>query len=469
MEEKRHFLDYFFNPRSIAVVGATNNSSTANFCLLNNLIRLGFSGKLYPVNPNASKISGIPAYTCLKDIDGEIDLVVSAVPAAKTLGIIKDCVAKRVKGVVLVSGGFSEIGGQGTKVQDTIARILKENGIRAIGPNTLSPINCSNNLVISFHPIEKVHQGPVSFIFQSGIYDPRLRWILNHYHLGISKLIDLGNKMDINEVDALEYLAQDQNTKIIGIHMEIVKGDSREFVQLLKDTVKKKPIIILKSGRTVAGAKAAASHTASVVRGSDIVFDSLLRQTGVIRAQNFEEFLDFAKAFEFLNLPGGNKCAIASFSGGEGVIAADICQQEGFSMASPSQHTIDGIKAIFPPWEIPVNPLDLGVCIQFNRAEKIFQVFFDYMANDTNVDCLLIQLPSKASYSVEEEFCRSFLLAKEEGKTICLWTASMASDSIDSLVERLELNHIPVYLSAPGAIKALSAVYKYKLMNAVNV
>jgi len=166
-----------------------------------------------------------------------------------------------VKGVVIVAGGFSEVGDKGIKLQAEIARLLRESGIRAIGPNSLSPINTSNNLVIGFSPHEKLTRGGLSFIFQSGLYEPRLDWILLKFNLGINKLIDLGNKMDINEVDALEYLAQDPETKVIAIHLESIAGNGREFQRLLKDTSKKKPIVVLKSGRTPAGSKAALSHT----------------------------------------------------------------------------------------------------------------------------------------------------------------------------------------------------------------
>lgn len=460
---KQHFLDLFFNPRNIAIVGASRNPLAFNFNLVGNLVKLGFSGEIYPVNPNADEILGIKAYPSLKDIEGDIDLVVSAIPARLTLDITKECVEKKVKGVVLVSGGFSEIGEQGGRMQDEIAYLLKQNGIRAIGPNALSPINSLNNLVVSFHPVEKLRRGSLSFIFQSGMYEPRLNWILSDFHLGISKLIDLGNKMDINEVDALEYLAEDPDTKVIAIHLENVKGDGRKFMQLLKNTSRKKPIVVLKSGRTAAGAKAAASHTGSIVKESDAVFDAALRQAGVIRAQNLEDFFDFAKAFEFLSLPRNNRIVVATLPGGEGVIATDICQQDGLSMAKLSQITFDKVKAVFPPWEIPLNPFDLGVCLQFHQFNEVYDVFLESMLDDENVDCLAVQLPPTGSLFESEEFCKPFLLAKGSGKPIVVWWPVM-NGSVQAAVEKLELNGVPVYPSAARAIKALSVVYKYKIM-----
>jgi len=379
------------------------------------------------------------------------------------LGIVKQCVEKKVKGVVLVAGGFSEANERGRRVQDEIAHLLKQAGIRAIGPNALSPINSSNNLVVSFLPVERLTRGGVSFVFQSGLYDPRLNWILSDFHLGISKLIDLGNKMDINEVDALEYLAQDLDTKVIAMHLETLKGDGKKFIRLLENTSKAKPIVVLKSGRSIAGAKAAVSHTGSIVRESDAVFDAVLKQVGVLRAQTVEDFFDFAKAFGFLTPPSGNRIVVSSLAGGEGVIATDICQQDGFSMAKPNRRTFGKLRAFFPPWEIPLNPFDMGVCTQFHPVSEVYRVFLESMVGDENVDCLVIGLPLFGPLLGTGEALSPFFLGKEKGKPVVLWPHAM-SESLHAVVEELELNGVPVYPSAARAIKALSVVYKYKMI-----
>lgn len=460
---ERHFLDSFLNPTNVAVIGASRNPATLNFNLVHNLVKLGFSGGVYPVNPNANEILGIKAYPSLEDIEDDIDLVVSAVPARMTLDVVKRCVEKKIKRIVIVSGGFSEAGEQGDRMQDEIAQLLKQNEIRAIGPNALSPINSSNNFAVSFHRFEKLTPAGVSFIFQSGMYEPRLTWMISDFHLGIAKLIDLGNKMDVNEVDALKYLADDPATKAIAIHLEAVKGDGKEFVQLLENTSKSKPIVVLKSGWTAAGAKAAASHTGSIAKGNDAVFDAVLKQSGVIRAQTLEDLLDCAKAFEFLTLPKRNRIAIATLSGGEGVLATDMCQHNGLSMAKPSQRTFDKLKAIFPPWEIPLNPFDLGICFQFHPSSKAYAVFLEAMLDDEDVDGLVVQLAFVDSLPETEESLKPFLLAKGKGKPVTFWMPVM--DKAGSvLVERLESNGIPVYRSAAAAIRALSVVCKYKIM-----
>ena len=460
-----HSLDIFFNPASVAVVGVSRDPLRMNFNLFANLVRLNFPGRAYPINPNAQEILGVKAYPNLKSIEDEIDLVICGVPATATLDVIKDCVEKGVKGVVIVAGGFSEIGEEGRKVQDEITHLLRESGIRAIGPNALSPIDTSNNLAIGFSPHEKLNRGSLSFIFQSGLYEPRLDWILLNFNLGINKLIDLGNKIDINEVEALEYLAEDPDTKVIAIHLESIAGDGKKFLQLLKDTSKEKPIVVLKSGRTEAGAKAASSHTGAIVKGSDLVFDVAMRQACVIRAQGVHEFFDVAKAFEFL-MPlklNGNRVAIATYSGGEGAITTDLCQERGFSMANVSPETFRKFQEVSPPWTISPNPFDLGVCSQFHSINEVYRVFLESMVNDENVDCIAGQI-GMGGLPVSDEFLKPFLMVREKKKPIVVWLME-ASCEDKGTIQWLESNHIPVYPSAERAIKALSVLYRYSIRN----
>jgi len=413
LNKRKHFLDPFFHPKTIAIVGATANPIKMNFQITENLQRLKFQGKIYPVNPNANEILGMKTYSSIGDIPDDIDLVICAVPATSVMGVVKDCVKKGVKRMVIVAGGFYDGDVKGEELHNEVAKITKENGIRVLGPNTLSPINPSQNLVISFHPVDELREGSLAFVFQSGLYEYKLNWIFSH--LGISRIIDLGNKMDINEVDALEYLAEDPATKVIAMHMESIRGDGRHFMQLLKNVSKKKPIIILKSGRTKAGSKAASSHTGSIAKENDALFDNVLKQAGVIRAQNLEEFFDFAKAFNFLNLPRGNRIAVANLSGGEGVIATDACEQNGFQMANLSEKAYEKLKEVFPPWEVPLNPLDFGVCMQFHIAE-FFEVLNSFVSSRAS---LLSAVPTKTWSPTWSggAMIRSFIRVSDEVQT----------------------------------------------------
>ena len=456
-KDRRHFLDTFFYPESVAVVGASRNVGTVNYNLVYNLVKFKFPGKVYPVNPNSEEILGLKAYPSLQSIEGPVDLAVVSVPAAKTPDIVRDCVAKGVKAVTLTAGGFSEVGSKGRSVQDEMRKLLRENGIRATGPNALSPINSRNNLIISFGPVDKLPQGDLSFIFQSGLYEPRFNWLLSGFHLYLSKLLDLGNKMDVNEVDALEYLSQDPETKVIAMHLESVAGDGRRFMQILKETTRTKPVLVLKSGRTSAGAKAASSHTGAIIKSSDAVFDVVLRQSGAIRVEGLDEFFDLAKIFEYLPPLKNNRIAIATFPGGEAVISADFCQLYGLTMAELSPETYRKLSAVFPPWEIPVNPFDMGVSSQFHFGVDIYRSLLENLADDPNVDCLALHLAGYRS-AVQGEFARPFVEAVKKGKAVVTW----ASDPrMTDMIEQLESNRIPVYPSAERAIKALAALHRY--------
>ena len=457
---KHHFLDTFFYPRSVAVIGAGRSPDTLNFNLVGNLVNLKFPGRIYPVNPNADEILGLKVYPDLRSIEADIDLAVVAVPATKTLEAVKDCVAKRVKCCTLVPGGFSEIGEGGKKSQNEIFALLRENKIRAIGPNTLSPINTQNNLVISFTRVQKLPQGKLSLVFQSGLYEPRIHWLFSDFHIYLSKLIDLGNKMDVNEVDVLEYLSQDAETGCIAMHLESIAGDPRKFMQLLKSTTKEKPVVVLKSGRTEEGAKAASSHTGAIIRSSDAVVEAALRQSGAIRAWGLDEFFDLAKVFEYLPPLKRNRISIATGSGGEGVIATDLCRTNGFTMAQLSPGTITKLRSVFPPWDIGVNPLDVGVCSQFNWGTNIRSIYLEAIADDRDVDCLALSLDWMNGSAIDvDKLVEPFREVIRWGKPVVTWVTDPEAGK--KVVEQLELNRIPVYTSAERAIGALAALYRY--------
>jgi acyl-CoA synthetase (NDP forming) len=455
---RRHFLDLFFHPKSVAVAGASRNPATANFRLVSNLVNLKFPGRVYPVNPNATEILGLKAYPNMRSIEDDIDLAVISVPAALTLDIVKDCIAKKVKGITIVAGGFSEVGTLGKNVQDEILRLLRTSGIRAIGPNALSPINTRNNFVIGFMPAERLPQGNLSFIFQSGLYEPRLNWLVTHFHLYLNKVIDCGNKMDTNETDALEYLAQDTETKVIAIHTESIAGDARKFIKLLENTTKQKPVIVLKSGRTEAGAKAALSHTGAIIKSSDTVFNTVLKQAGAIRVQGLDDFFDLAKVFEYLPPLKGNRIAVSTLSGGEGVIATDFCQLNGFTMAELSPRIHEKLRSVFPPWDIPVNPLDTGVASQFHSGVDIHSIFLNACAEDPNVDCAATSLPV-SSMNQPAELTKATTELRRRGKPVVFWTIDPVQDK--EIINQLEMNRIPVFPSAERAIRALGAMYRY--------
>jgi len=454
-----HFLKKFVYPDSIAVIGATQNQLAINYHLVENLINLGYTGKIYPINPKADQVLGHKAYKSFNDIGEYVDLVVISIAARNVPEIVKELPVDKIGGVVLVTGGFSETGEEGRRIQDEIARVLKEKGIRAIGPNALSPINSRNGLAISFFSISKLPVGGLSFIFQSGMYEPRFNWLLSDFHLGLSKLIDLGNKMDVTETDTLEYLSQDPETTVICMHLETIKGDGSRFFALLRETAQKKPVIVLKGGRTEAGAKAAMSHTGSLVQGSTAVFDAALKQAGAIKAETLDEFFYLGKAFSYLKPPRGNRIAIATFPGGEAVLTTDAIYQNGLVMAKPGKSSYEKLSKTFPAWEIDLNPYDFGIIYTFNLFNNNHGPFIEAMADDDNVDCMAVQLPPRGMIPDPDSFCSPFLTAAQKGKPLVIWPPEMLRFDSD-IITWLEAHSIPVFPSAVIAVKCLAALMR---------
>jgi len=470
MTQVDHFLEGFFRPQSVAVVGATNNPFKINYRLIQNLVESGFPGKIFPINPGSEEIFGIKAFRQLQDVPEEIDLVVTAVPAAKTMDVVRECRELGIKRLVIVTGGFSEGGEDGLTLHREIASFVKTRGIRTLGPNTLSPVNTANNLVISYNRVKSMRRGKVSLAFQSGFYEPRINWLFSNF--GINKILDMGNKMDINEVDALEYFALDPNTEVIGMHMESLQGNGRDFFRLLRKTSMKKPIIILKSGRTSAGSTAAASHTGALARENDVIFDGMIKQTAAVRAHDWQEFFDLAKAFSYLNPPQGDGLAIITMSGGEGVMATDACELNGLRLARLSSRTYGKLREILPPWEIPINPFDGGVCMEFHMSRPL-SLLETLLAvpQDEDVSCVIMQMPpNMVEFGLTHETANTFVTditqgivdMKKAGKPLALWRSSMDAQEQKWIAE-IESRGLPVFDSAERAVRALAALNRYAL------
>jgi len=460
-DRDEHFLARFLNPGSVAVVGASNNPSGINYSLVANLVRLGFAGKIFPVNPKETEIMGLRAYSSLTEIDEPVDLAVIGVSHTLAPAILNDCVRKGIRRVTLIAGGFSETGEKGRRAQEAMRRIIREHGIRAIGPNALSPINVPSGFCISFHPLSAIPEGGLSLIFQSGLYEPRFPWLLSDFHLRLNKLIDLGNKMDVNEVDALGYLTTDPETHVIGIHLESIAGDGREFLRLMrKARARGQRVVVLKSGRTRAGARAAASHTGALVRGSDLVFDDAIRQAGALRANHLEDFLYLSRSLELFGPLSmkGNRIFLATFPGGEGVIATDLCEMAGLELARLGPETTDTLRSVFPPWEVSPNPWDLGLTVQFHKPNRVYRTILDAALNDPQVDALAIQLHPMA-FLFPEELLEAFDRAKGMRKPIALWMAGM-DPGRHEVLKSLEERRVVVFPSPEKAIRSLSVLHR---------
>jgi acetyl coenzyme A synthetase (ADP forming)-like protein len=345
----------FFEPSSVAVVGASREPGKLGHEILRNIIDAGYKGNLYPVNPKADEILGLKCYPSVKEIPASVDLVVIAVPAKITPRVIAECGEKGITAAIVISGGFREAGDAGAELERQLLRFAKKAGVRIVGPNCQGINSTSVGLCASW-PLVKL-RGPISVISQSGTILAALSCWAESDGIGVSKLVALGNKCDVNETELLEYLANDASTKVIGLYLEGVEN-GRKFREVARRVVDQKPVIVLKGGRTARGTQAARSHTRSLA-GLDQVFDAVFRDAGIIRARTVEEFYDLCKAFAFFPLPRGPNVVIVTSSGGSGILATDACEELGLGVIELPEGRLESLRQSLPSECILGNPLDL--------------------------------------------------------------------------------------------------------------
>ena len=463
--KKTNELKCFFEPENVAVVGASRNPLKYGYSLLKNLLDLEFKGNIYPVNPNAEEILGLKAYPNVNAIEEGLDLAIIIVPASKAPQIMRECTEKRVKGVVICSSGFREAGEEGKKLEDEVVAIAKKAGIRIIGPNTTGILNTANNFTTSFVPLPKLRKGNVAFVAQTGLFAAAaFWWIISKQPFGVSKIVGLGNKCDVDDAEVLEYLAEDEDTEVIAVYMEGVK-DGKSLFKTFKKVSKVKPIIVLKSGRSPAGIKASMSHTGSLaVR--DEIFNAVCKQTGVIRVDgDLDELLDITKAFALQPLPRGNRVAVVSVTGGGGVIAADNCSEYGLELAQLSSETMRRIKENMPSWANVNNPVDIEPLFENVGPEESLKISVEAVLEDENVDSVIVifvAVPRIVPYFEIKRAVR-YLKAKNTAQKPILAYLLGYKEIVDSWTMQLEEEKIPVYSSIEKCVKALGCLWKYKI------
>lgn len=350
-------LDFLFNPQSIAIAGTPRNTKDmiAGAFFLNSLLRFGFKGNIFPVNPKASEIHQLKAYPDIMSLPQTPDYVICCLSASLTPQLIKDCAAKGVKAVCLYTAGFSEAGEEGRKLEQELGNLARESGIRLIGPNCLGIYCPSTNL--SFSTQFGKEAGNVGLICQSGGNSLELTTVGGFQGIRFSKVISYGNAADLNEADFLEYLAQDAETEIIGAYIEGIK-EGKRFFEILSQVTKKKPVIVLKGGRTISGMKAATSHTGALASSKES-WDALCQQVGLLQVYSTTEMLDLMMAFLYIKPPKGQRVAIIGGGGGIGVLATDKCESAGLIVPTFSDELRKKLKRSNPETGTSVNnPVD---------------------------------------------------------------------------------------------------------------
>lgn len=349
------WLNHLFEPETIAVIGASNTRLKWGNLLPTNILRGGYEGRLCPVNPREDKILGRPVFRSVKDIPGEVDLAIVTVPAPIVAPAVRECVEKRVKTCIVISGGFGEAEG-GESLQDELVEVLKGSATRLVGPNTMGVFSSKSKLHALMPPVRPL-AGRIGFAAQSGNLGTQMLTTGKALGVGFSRFVCIGNEADLKCNDYLEFMLDDPETDVIMLYLEGLQ-DPRRFVEITAKGSSKKPIIVMKAGKTEAGAQAARSHSAALA-ADDAIFEGVLRQTGMIEAESTEGMIDIAKALAVSPLPRGRRIGVLTWGGGWGVVTADALARCGLEMAVFTDEVIDRLDGLLPPYWSRGNPVDL--------------------------------------------------------------------------------------------------------------
>jgi acetyl coenzyme A synthetase (ADP forming)-like protein len=347
-------MNRLMNPRSVAVIGASDQAGKIGNSVMKNLINGGYAGEIHPINPKAAEIMGRTAYKSVTDVPGDVDVAVFAVPAKFVPAALTECGKKGVTAAVMIPSGFAETGN--VELQEEVVGIAHEYGIRMLGPNIYGYYYTPRNLCATFCTPYDV-KGGVALTSQSGGIGMAILGFARTTKMGVSAIVGLGNKSDVDEDDLLTFFEHDDNTQCVAMHLEDLK-DGRAFVETAKRMTKKKPVVVLKAGRTAMGARAASSHTGALA-GDDKVYDDILRQAGVVRAPGLNEMLEYARGLPLLPTPQGENVVIITGAGGSGVLLSDACVAEGLSLMDIPPDLDEAFRAFIPPFGAAGNPIDI--------------------------------------------------------------------------------------------------------------
>jgi len=444
----------FFEPKSVVIIGASRTPGKAGYEIVRNILANEYEGKIYLVNPKADEILGFKSYSSVKDIPDVIDLAVLIIPAAATVEALKECAEKGIKAVVIASGGYAEVGEEGASLQADIVKIAREFGVRIIGPNTTGITNTPHKFTTTFFPIGKIRRGPIAYVAQTGNFATHtMIWILTGENFGVSRVVGMGNKCDVDDAEVLEFLGEDPETKAIMLYIEGFK-DARRLLEVAKKVSKRKPVIALKGGRTKTGIQAAFSHTASLA-SNDALVDAAFKQAGIVRVQKYNDLINVAKALAFQPIPRGKRAAILAPSGAMAVIAADTCESLGLEVAELSDDTLSRIREISAPWITIRNPVDIWAAILTQGAENAYRVGMEVVLNDENIDAVVVILLMTREFGPKNLDFIPEVSQRYKSKPV-LVTITGDKELYERVKSFLESRSIPVYPPLEDAFEALA-------------
>ena len=449
-------IESILNPKSIAVVGASNRPGSLGLAIFRNLLEAAYQGILYPVNPKAKSICGVKAYPNLVDIPDEVDMAVLIVPSEQVESVIELAARKGIKGVIVITAGFKEIGGHGVELEKKVQAMAKAHGIRMLGPNCLGVINTNKDVRMNATFSRLMPKpGNIALVSQSGAMCVAILDFAEGRNMGFSKFVSIGNKADINEVDLLRYLRDDPDTKVIIMYLEDIT-DGHAFIEAARDITLTagKPILALKAGRSPEGARAAASHTGSMA-GSDTAYDAIFMQGGIQRVEGVSDLFNYTLAFSTQPLPKGSRIAIVTNSGGPGIMATDALIRPGITMAQLSEETKQKLRENLPPTASVNNPVDVIGDADAKRYETAIRCTLE----DEHVDGAIIILAPAATTEIMETAQILPRIAKDIDKPIL--SSFMGLVDVSEGVRYLEQHGIPNYAFPEEASRTMAAMIKY--------
>jgi acetyl coenzyme A synthetase (ADP forming)-like protein len=444
-------LETFFSPNTVAIVGASAKPGKVGHEILTSMLKAGYPGRIFPVNNKADQIEGLKCFTDLASISQVPDLVIIVVPANVVPDVMQQCVAVGAKSVVIITAGFKEVGTEGARLEKKIVQIARQGGVRVIGPNCLGLIVPKSKLNASFGG-EMPVAGATGYLSQSGALMAAILDMANAGGIGFSKLVSIGNKADIDELDIIKAFGQDEDTKVIAGYLESIT-DGNLFVREAERISQSKPILLIKSGGTEAGAKAASSHTGSLA-GGETAYEAVFDRAGIIRCSSIKQQFEYSQAFEYQPLPKDSRITVITNAGGPGIMAADEIERHGLKFAKLSEQTINTLADKLPAAANVHNPVDVLGDALADRYEFALNVVLD----DDNVDMVLVLLTPQAMTQCTET-ARAIVNVVSQKAEKPVLACFLGASKVDQARKLLRQNNIPIY-EAPA-----SAVMTMKVMN----
>ncbi|MCP4751714.1 MAG: hypothetical protein GY866_12530 [Proteobacteria bacterium] len=452
------------NSKSLAVIGASHDPFKPGSMLLHVLRSNGFQGNLAGVNPKGGEIHGVTLYPKLEDIPFQVDLAVLLIPPASVPGALIECAEKGLKGVVISSEGFAESGNQGKQYQEQVLEILRSTDMRGFGPNTLGIVNTATGLTTSYFSNQRMlRPGSIGFAAQSGIFvGALLRYLASFDELRLSKGMGLGNKVDVDECEALDYFTEDEQTRTIGLYLEDIR-DGRRFMESARKASSRKPVLLMKGGRTRQGAQASASHTASLAV-DDAILDGALRQAGVLRMEGIDEMIGSLMGFEWMPLPKGNRIAVVTFSGAQAIMSIDAAVKEGLQVAEFSPETKQRLSQVIATDAKAQNPIDIFPDMMIHGFEKTTTEILKALQDDDGVHGILF-----ITFAVPgTDSLRSLVEAVGTNRTKPVFVSLLGSkEDVTTSEDYLLGQRLPCFSYPETAIRVFSNMSRYAALRSM--